>query len=137
MSAKLTLKCPHLCLFIARRNSGKSYLMRHLLHVLSRGGKFKWILVVTPTKFNGEWSSIVGDENTLDTFDPEQIATLFDRQAALREDNVDNPGLLILDDCLGRGFWKQPLYADCVRGQALPRFGVGIGSTPLETASMS
>ena len=75
--------------------------MRHLLHVLARGKKFKWVLVVSPTAFNGEWSSIVGDENTLDTFDPDQIATLFDRQAALREDNVDNPGLLILDDCLG------------------------------------
>jgi len=101
MFAKLVLQCPHLCLFIARRNSGKSYLMRHLLHVLAKGHKFKWVLVVTPTKFNQEWSSVVGDDNVLDTFDPKQIATLFDRQAALREDNVLNEGLLILDDCLG------------------------------------
>ena len=84
MSAKLVLQCPHLGLFVARRNSGKSYLMRHLLHVLARGHKFKWVLVVTPTKFNGDWTSIVGDDNVLDRFDPEQIATLFDRQAALR-----------------------------------------------------
>ena len=75
--------------------------MRHFLHVLAKGHKFKWVLVVTPTKFNQEWSSIVGDENTLDKFDPDQIATLFDRQAALREDGVDNSGLLILDDALG------------------------------------
>ena len=101
MSTKLILQCPHLCLFVARRNSGKSYLMRHLLHVLARGKKFKWVLVVTPTKFNGEWTSIVGDDNVLDTFDPEQIATLFDRQASLREDNVSNEGILILDDALG------------------------------------
>ena len=99
MSAKLTLKCPHLCLFVARRNSGKSYLMRHLLHVLAKGKKFKWVLVVAPTKFNGFWSEIVGDESVLNTFDSEQIAVLFDRQAALREDNVSNEGLLILDDC--------------------------------------
>ena len=101
MSTKLILQCPHLALFLARRNSGKSYLMRHLLHVLAKGHKFKWVLVVSPTKFNLEWSSIVGDDNVLDTFDPEQIATLFDRQAALREDGVDNSGLLILDDALG------------------------------------
>ena len=63
MSAKLTLKCPHLALFIARRNSGKSYIMRHFLHVLARGHKFKWVLVVTPTKFNGEWTAIVGEDN--------------------------------------------------------------------------
>ena len=100
-AAKLVLQCPHLCLFVARRNSGKSYLMCHLLHVLAKGKKFKWILVVSPTKFNGFWSEIVGDDNVLDTFDPEQIATLFDRQAALREDNVSNEGLLILDDALG------------------------------------
>ena len=43
----------------------------------------------------------MGDDNVLDTFDPDQIATLFDRQAALREDNVSNEGLLILDDALG------------------------------------
>ena len=74
--------------------------MRHLLHVLAKGRKFRWVFV-TPTKFTGEWTAIVVDTAVLDTFDPEQISTLFDRQAALREDNVDNPGLLILDDCLG------------------------------------
>ncbi len=44
---------------------------------------------------------IVGDDNVLDTIDPEQIALLFDRQASLREDYVSNEGLLILDDALG------------------------------------
>ena len=80
MSTKLILQCPHLCLFIARRNSGKSYLMRHLLHVLAKGKKFKWVLVVAPTKFNGFWSEIVGDDAVLDHFDEDQIATLFDRR---------------------------------------------------------
>ena len=149
MATKLTLKCPHLALFLARRNSGKSYLMRHLLHVLARGKKFKWILVITPTKFDLEWSSIVGDDAVLDTFDPEQIATLFDRQAALCEDNVDNPGLLICDDALGacnlqsdlftrmasagrhyrvsiwlaaQHFWKVP---PCIRGNADYLFVLG------------
>ena len=64
--------------------------MRNLLHVLAKGKNFKWVLVVSPTKFNLEWSSVVGDDNVLDTFDPDQIATLFDRQAALLEDNVSN-----------------------------------------------
>ena len=148
-AAKLTLKCPHLALFVSRRNSGKSYLMRHLLHVLAKGHKFKWVLVVTPTKFNLEWSSIVGDDAVLDTFDEDQIATLFDRQAALREDNVSNEGLLILDDALGacnlqselftrmasagrhyrvsiwlaaQHFWKVP---PCIRGNADYLFVLG------------
>ena len=73
MSSKLQIKCPHLALFVARRNSGKSYLMRHLLHVLARGKKFRWVIVISPTKFNGEWSSVVGEEAVLDTFDPDQV----------------------------------------------------------------
>ena len=84
--------------------------MRHLLHVLARGKKFKWVLVVSPTKFTLEWSSIVGDDNVLDVFDPDQIALLFDRQAALREDNVDNPGLLILEDTLGAANFASDLF---------------------------
>ena len=84
--------------------------MRHFLHVLARGHKFKWCLVVSPTKFNQEWTSVVGDDNVLDTFNPEQIATLFDRQAALREDDIDNPGLLILDDCLGAANFASDLF---------------------------
>ena len=95
------MQCPHLALFIARRNSGKSYLMRHLLHVLARGKKFRWVLVISPTAFNGEWSAVVGEDNVLSQFDPDQVSHLMDRQAELREDGVDNPGLLILDDCLG------------------------------------
>ena len=110
MSSRLAIKCPHLALFVARRNSGKSYLMRHLLHVLARGKKFRWVIVISPTRFNGEWSSIVGDEAVLDTFDPEQVSQLFDRQAELREDGVDNPGLLILDDCLGAANFQSDLF---------------------------
>ena len=123
--------------------------MRHLLHVLARGKKFKWVLVVAPTKFNGFWSEIVGDDAVLDHFDEDQIATLFDRQATLREDNISNEGLLILDDALGacnlqsnlfvrmasagrhyrvsiwlaaQHFWKVP---PCIRGNADYLFVLG------------
>ena len=45
------MQCPHLALYIARRNSGKSYLMRHLLHVLAKGKRFKWVIVISPLSF--------------------------------------------------------------------------------------
>ena len=104
------MQCPHLALYIARRNSGKPYLMRHLLHVLAKGQKFKWVLVISPTAFNGEWSAIVGGDNVLSVFDPEQVSHLMDRQADLREDGVDNPGLLVLDDCLGAANFQSDLF---------------------------
>ncbi len=50
--------------------------------------------------FNGEWSAIVGENAVLPVFDPEQVETLMQRQADLREDGIENDGLLILDDCL-------------------------------------
>ena len=104
------MQCPHLALFIARRNSGKSYLMRHLLHVLAKGKRFRWVLVISPTAFNGEWSSVVGEDNVLGQFDPDQVGHLMDRQAELREDGQDNPGLLILDDCLGAANFQSDLF---------------------------
>ena len=87
MSAKLTITTP-LALFVARRSSGKTHFQIHLLYVLSKGGRFKWILVISPTSFNHEWSDIVGEANVLPVFDPEQVETLMQRQADLREDGV-------------------------------------------------
>ena len=110
MSTKLTITTPHLGLFIARRSSGKTHLQKHLLYVLAKGGRFKWVLVISPTAFNGEWASIVGAENVLPVFDEAQVETLMQRQADLREDGVDNPGCLILDDCLGSANFQNDLF---------------------------
>ena len=57
--------------------------------------------VVSATSFNGEWAAVVGEKHVLPEFDPEWLDELLRRQAALKADGVDNPGLLILDDCLG------------------------------------
>ena len=107
---KLTLKTPHLGLFVARRNSGKTTLMRHLLYTLARGQKFRWVTVISPTAFNGEWTSIVGDQSVLPTFDEDYIADLMEEQAGLRDSGTDNPGLLILDDCLGAANFQSEVF---------------------------
>ena len=99
--SKLILKTPHLGLFVARRNSGKSHLMAHLLHTLARGKKFSWVLVISPTAFTGAWAEIVGRDHVYQEFDSDHLDTIMEEQAELREQGVDNPGLIILDDCLG------------------------------------
>ena len=98
MSAKLVLTTPHLGLFIARRNSGKTHLAKFLLYTLARAQRFKWVLVICNTSFTGDWGAIIGAENVLPVFDPEQVERVMERQAALREDGIDNPGLIVLDD---------------------------------------
>ena len=110
MSAKLTISTPNLSLFIARRCSGKSHLQKWILYTLARAHRFKWVLCITPTAFTGEWASILGSENVLPVFDPEQVETLMQRQADLREDGVENDGLLILDDCLGSANFQSDLF---------------------------
>ena len=110
MSAKLVLTTPHLALFVARRNSGKSHLAKWILYTLARAQRFKWVLVICPTAFTGDWGSIVGPENVLPVFDGEQVETLMQRQADLREDGIDNPGCLILDDCLGSANFQSDLF---------------------------
>ena len=110
MSTKLTITTPHLALFVARRSSGKTHLQKHLLYVLAKGGRFKWVLVICPTAFTGDWGAIVGPENVLPVFNPDQVETLMERQAELREDGIDNPGLLVLDDCLGSADFQSSLF---------------------------
>ena len=107
---KLTLSVPHLCLYVARRNSGKTTLMRHLLYTLARGQNFRWVTIISPTAFNGEWTSIVGVDSVLPTVDEDYIIGLMDEQAALRDEGTDNPGLLILDDCLGAANFQSDVF---------------------------
>ena len=65
----LEIRTPHLAVFIARRNSGKSHLQKHLLHLLTTAKRFSWVRVVTPTAFNRELSDIVGEENVREQWD--------------------------------------------------------------------
>ena len=110
MSTKLTITTPHLALFVARRSSGKTHLQKHLLYVLAKGGRFKWVLVICPTAFTGDWGAIVGPENVLPVFNPDQVETLMERQAELREDGVENDGLIVFDDCLGSANFQSELF---------------------------
>ena len=95
---------------MARRNSGKTTLMKHLLRTLALGKKFNWVTVISATAFNGEWAAVVGEKHVLPEFDPEWLDALLERQAALKADGVDNPGLLILDDCLGSANFGSEIF---------------------------
>jgi hypothetical protein len=105
----LEIQTPHLAAFIARRNSGKSHLQKHLLHLLTKAKRFSWVRVVTPTAFTHEWSDIVGEENVRETWDEEEVERLLEHQKECREKGKPNPGLLILDDCLGTVQFQSPI----------------------------
>jgi hypothetical protein len=106
----LAIKTPHLALFVARRNSGKSHLMAHLLYTLAKGQRFRWVLVISPTAFTGAWADIVGKDYVHPEFDSDLLDELMEEQGALREEGVDNPGLVILDDCLGAANFQSDTF---------------------------
>ena len=109
-AAKHTIKTPNLSLFLGRRNTGKSTLMVHLLRTLCRAGKFNWVKVYSPTAFTGVWASIVGEASVEAVFDTEQLEEILESQASIRSRGGDNPGLIILDDCLGAVSFQNDLW---------------------------
>ena len=83
---------------------------KHLTKLLAKANKFEWIRCVTPTAFNGEWSSCLGADAVHETLDTGWLQDLLDRQAAGVEQGVRNRGLLILDDALGSVSFKSPIW---------------------------
>ena len=92
MSAKLVLTTPHLALFVARRNSGKSHLAKFLLYTLARAQRFKWVLVICNTSFTGDWGSIIGEENVLPAFADEQLENLMSAKPSCSKRVSTTPG---------------------------------------------
>ena len=87
---------------IAKRNSGKSVLLKHLVN--SEKHKFHKIFVLCPTeKINRFYSDIVNDDCIFDNYDEKWMNKLIDK---MTEINANKPTkerkhiLLILDDCV-------------------------------------
>ena len=100
-----------LSIFAARRCSGKTTLMLHLLKTLCKSKSVNWVLVISPTAFcEGVWSEVVGAEHVREEFDENELESILAQQAAIRSRGGSNPGLLILDDCLGSVPWNSPIW---------------------------
>jgi hypothetical protein len=101
LSVWANISTPSFCLLIAKRNSGKSHMIKHILYTLAKNNKFDFCLVVTATKFTGEYGAIVGERNVFDTFSMEWFNALLNAQQTSIKRNKSCRCLLILDDVLG------------------------------------
>jgi hypothetical protein len=90
--------------------SPQEYLMRHILHVLSREQRFGCVVAFTPTKFVGDWSSILGDKNVLENYNELWIKALLDAQARLVKKGKASSILLIFDDGLGSINYQSQMF---------------------------
>jgi hypothetical protein len=103
------LKTPNLMSVIAKRNSGKSHMLKHLLAGCMKRKQFKWVIIFSSTAFNGEWAKIVGDKNVYSEFDPDLITGLLENQAKLVKKKRGKPGLLLMDDMVGTANFKSDI----------------------------
>ena len=100
-TATVSLKFPHLACFVAKRNSGKTHLMKYLLYNEARKQSFKSVFVISPTSFNGEWADILGKKSVSNIYSAAWLERLLDAQAKLVKKGKPNEMLLIMDDCVG------------------------------------
>lgn len=68
---------PNLCVFSARRNSGKTHLMTYMIYKCAR--EYDEIIIITPTAFNGHYSKF--SQNVYGVFDESMIKYIIKRQA--------------------------------------------------------
>ena len=98
---------------LAKRNSGKSVLLKHLVE--SEKHKFSKIWVICPTeKINRFYSDIVDDECIFDSYDEKWVNKLIDKMTQI---NSNQPAkerknvLLILDDLVSdTNFHQSPSF---------------------------
>ena len=100
MNPDFKLETPHLALFCARRFSGRSYLMRYLVSLLTKNKKIKWISVICPTSdCTDDWTH-VGEQNVSTEYSQKWVLDTIAKQKERRKTEPDYEGLIILDDCM-------------------------------------
>ena len=93
------------CTIIAKRNSGKSYLLKHLLEYSVKSKEFDKTYCISPTeKINKFYSDIIPNNCIFDSYSDEWILCLIEKMSKINEGKTkqsENPYncLLILDDC--------------------------------------
>ena len=96
---------------LAKRNSGKSVLLKHLVEAEQH--KFARIFVVCPTEpINRFYRDIVPEENVFESYDERWMNKLIDKMTEINSNKPKNERknvLLILDDCVSdHNFHQSP-----------------------------
>jgi hypothetical protein len=100
---------PDLSIFSARRNSGKTHLITHMLSRVVACRRYGLIIVMCPTSFNQHYQKYT--KNIVPNFDERVIEQVIAKQrAALEGKGKRIHVLLVLDDCVGHTQFKNPVF---------------------------
>lgn len=110
---------PCVMAFIGEPKSGKSTLIKSLMRYYARAKYFKFGLVITGSKWNGDFDFVKNEHAVWDGYDEERFKKYFEklksRAEALKEKGKKMPhSFIILDDLLGQlatSDWLQSILA--------------------------
>ena len=91
---------PQVCVFLGKPKQGKSWALRHTILKNTIDNKvFKYGLVFTRTKFNGQYDYLP-DDYVYENYDPEILQRYLDGLKELEKDQLE-PSFIIFDDIQG------------------------------------
>ena len=97
---ELDFNTPQICVFLGKPKMGKSWALRHQILKQTVDNKtFKYGIVFTKTKFNGQYDYLP-DDYVYDSYDPEILQRYLDGLKELNEDEKQ-PSFVIFDDIQG------------------------------------
>lgn len=105
-----SMETPNLTMISAKRNSGKTHLISHMVHQVAKAKCFDTVLIICPTAFNELCPYRSFCNNIIQTFDEDMIQSIMDRQQKLIKAGKYNRLLLILDDCVSKANFKHTVY---------------------------
>jgi hypothetical protein len=99
---------PDLSIFSARRNSGKTHLITHLLSRAVASNRYNMIMIMCPTSFNGHYQQYTN--KIIPGFSEKVINNVIKKQRKILEAGEHRHVLLVLDDCVGHSQFKSPQF---------------------------
>ena len=97
---ELDFNTPQICVFLGKPKMGQSWALRHQILKQTLDNKvFKYGIVFTKTKFNGQYDYLP-DDYVYDNYDPQILQRYLDGLKELNE-NEKEPSFVIFDDIQG------------------------------------
>lgn len=105
----MNLETPYITCIFGIPKSGKSHLIKYLVYQSKLKNQFDLYLVITGTKFNGDYQQFINPKYVHD-YSEEILEKLIDKCSKWKESGDEVRVLLILDDVLGESNFNNKLW---------------------------
>ena len=136
---ELDFSTPQICLFLGKPKRGKSYALRwNILKQTVDEKQFKYGIVFTKTKFNGDYTSWLPEEYVYEGYDPMILQQYLDGLKELDPSELQ-PSFIVFDDIQGLISGQDPVFTSLIANHRHYKISIhislqyiyGRGSTPV------